>query len=205
MGVCDESSAYLNPIARYDRGMPPHRGQLIIALPDLVDPNFHQTATVLVEHNESGTLGLTLNRPAATTMKEAWEQLDGVTSPCHHTGLLHIGGPCPGPLMVLHTRPERAQIVVHDGLCFSSEPEDIAWLLEHNDEPMKCFANYSSWGPGQLETEIERESWIIREATAAHVFGTSPRLWYDLLRQINPSQAAIVNNPSLLDSDPSLN
>jgi len=185
--------------------MSSRRGQLIIALPDLVDPNFHQTVTLLVEHSEQGSLGLTLNRPSKTPMKQAWAQVDAAHTPCNHTGLVYLGGPCPGPLMVLHTRAEYAQVSVCEGVYFTAEPEHITWLLEHNAEPMRCFATHSGWGPGQLELELEHESWITRPARAAQVFEAGPRLWLDLIGRINPSQAAVVHNPALLDADPTMN
>lgn len=185
--------------------MPSRRGQLIIALPDLVDPNFHQTVTLLVQDGEEGTLGLTLNRPTETSMEQAWGQIDGTDTPCHHTGLVYLGGPCPGPLMILHTRPDRAQGEVCDGVFLTSESDDIAWLLEHNRDPMRCFATHAGWGPGQLEAELEQQSWMTCPATAAIVFEAGPRIWFDLLRKINPAQAALVHNPRLLDTDPMLN
>lgn len=185
--------------------MPTRQGQLIIALPDLMDPNFHQSVTLMVQHNSDGALGLTLNRPTRLTVKQAWSDLDETSSPCNHTGLVYLGGPCPGPMMILHTLAEYAQIQVCAGVYFTADPEDITHLLEHNGEPMRCFATHSGWAPGQLEAEVEHESWITRPARAEDVFEAGPRQWIDLLRQINPSQAAIVDNPSLLNTDPSMN
>jgi putative transcriptional regulator len=182
------------------------RGQLIIALPDLVDPNFHQTVTLIVEHTEEGALGLTLNRPTQTTVKQAWAALEEAPgTPCHHTGLVYLGGPCPGPLMILHTLEDRAQAMVCEGVYFTAEPDHITWLLEHNQQPMKCFGTHAGWGPGQLDTEIEHQSWISRPATTADVLEAGPRQWLDLIRKINPSQAAFVANPDLLKTDPSMN
>ena len=38
------------------------KGQLLIAMPGLLDPNFDQTVTLLCEHNDEGALGIVLNR-----------------------------------------------------------------------------------------------------------------------------------------------
>src|ERR1700704_3233492 len=51
------------------------RGQLLIAGPGLLDPNFWRTVVLIVEHSEDGALGLVLNRPSETTVAEAVPQL----------------------------------------------------------------------------------------------------------------------------------
>lgn len=210
--------------------MPPstttRRGQLLLAGPDLIDPNFARTVTLLVEHSDQGTLGLVLNRPLATTVAQAWSASVPDGAPCHHVDPLYHGGPCEGPLMVLHDRPERAQIEIFEGLYFTSDAEDVTWLMEHAaghseaissftdpgagveghaETALKCFAGYAGWTGLQLESELERESWIVTPATSDAVFGDSDDLWFRLLERINPAQAAILRNPDLMPPDPSVN
>src|SRR5437763_2258319 len=75
------------------------RGQLLIAGPTLLDPNFWRTVVLIVEHSEEGALGLVLNRPSETTVGEAVAELEDmldVDDP------LYIGGPVqPSALIVL--------------------------------------------------------------------------------------------------------
>ena len=75
------------------------RGQLLIAGPGLLDPNFWRTVVLIVEHSEEGALGLVLNRPSETTVGEAVSELE------HLLDLddpLYIGGPVqPSALIVL--------------------------------------------------------------------------------------------------------
>ena len=40
------------------------RGQLLVASPSLLDPNFRRTVILVTEHNEDGAAGLVLNRPS---------------------------------------------------------------------------------------------------------------------------------------------
>ena len=51
------------------------RGQLLVAGPALLDPNFWRTVVLVVEHTEEGALGLVLNRPSETSVGEAVPQL----------------------------------------------------------------------------------------------------------------------------------
>ena len=57
------------------------RGQLLIAGPALLDPNFWRTVVLVVEHSDDGALGLVLNRPSETTVGEAVPQLESWSTP----------------------------------------------------------------------------------------------------------------------------
>jgi putative transcriptional regulator len=69
------------------------RGQLLIAGPRLVDPNFWRTVVLVVEHNTDGALGLVLNRASETTVGDAVEPLEELIEPGVQ---LFIGGPRAG-------------------------------------------------------------------------------------------------------------
>ena len=180
------------------------KGQLIIAPPDMVDPNFRRTVTLLVEHDERGALGLTLNRPTSLSLQEAWEQCGG-DCPCHVDAAVHLGGPCPGPMMLLHPYEDYAQRHVAGRVYFTSDPDHIAWLVEHSDLPIRCFGTHAAWGPGQLESEFETSSWITAPACDRHVYDSDPGMWFDLLKQINPAQALALSKPELFSGDPRRN
>ena len=54
------------------------RGQLLIAGPSLLDPNFWRTVVLVIEHTDDGALGLVLNRPSETSVGEAVPQLESL-------------------------------------------------------------------------------------------------------------------------------
>src|SRR5208282_6015778 len=83
------------------------QGRLLIASPRLVDPNFFRSIVLLVQHSEDGALGLILNRQLKISVRSAWAQIS--QSVCQADGFLYQGGPCDGPLMVLHTIEEFSQ------------------------------------------------------------------------------------------------
>src|SRR5438876_10549654 len=86
------------------------QGQLLLATVKLVDPNFARAVVLMVQHDENGAMGLILNRPLETTIQEVCSQQLDLT--CAVDGPLHLGGPCEGPLMILHTRQLDAQVEV---------------------------------------------------------------------------------------------
>src|SRR3954462_10354655 len=102
------------------------KGQLLLASTQLGDPNFSSTVILIVQHDENGVLGLILNRPTETTIQEACQQ--ALELPCEVEGVLHQGGPCQGPLMVVHNNFGQSQIDIIDGVPFTTEREEIESL-----------------------------------------------------------------------------
>ncbi|HYO10616.1 MAG TPA: YqgE/AlgH family protein [Tepidisphaeraceae bacterium] len=149
--------------------MSSRRGQLLIASPSLRDPNFAKTVVLIVKDEEDGgVLGVILNRPlevsVADAVRDLVEAAEEVSDPVHQ------GGPCEGPLIVLHGNPAAGGEEVVEGVRFSMDKEDIQWLMAHNKGPIKYFAGYSGWGAGQLDAEIDGGAWLLTPATADHIF-----------------------------------
>jgi putative transcriptional regulator len=103
------------------------RGQLLIAGPTLVDPNFWRTVVLVVEHSAEGALGLVLNRPSETTVGESVPQLEELVA---LEDQLYIGGPVqPSSVIVLaeFEDPGDAALIAFDDigvLGTASSPEE---------------------------------------------------------------------------------
>jgi len=151
------------------------QGQLLIASPRLVDPNFARSVVVMVQHSDDGALGLIVNRPLQTSIKEVCEK--ALDIPCEIEAQLHQGGPCEGPLMVVHTHETQSDIEVFPGVYFTTDREKIEWLLNHNDGAIKYFVGYAGWAAGQLETEMESGSWLTVPAEEEQIFQAGEELW----------------------------
>ena len=76
------------------------QGQLLIASPQMRDPNFHRSIVLIVRDEEDGAMGVIVNRPLEMSLREACEKV--LETPCAAEGFLHQGGPCDGPMMLLH-------------------------------------------------------------------------------------------------------
>jgi putative transcriptional regulator len=175
------------------------RGQLLIAGPTLLDPNFWRTVVLVVEHSEEGALGLVLNRPSETTVTEAVSQLDDLVDP---TDDLFIGGPVqPSSVIVL------AQFEDPDDAALISFG-DVGVLRATIDEPVagvrngRAFVGHAGWGPGQLDGELERGDWILEPARLQDAFTAKPQgLWSEVLSRKGGSYALVARMPA----DPSMN
>jgi putative transcriptional regulator len=178
------------------------QGQLLIASPKLFDPNFFRSVILLVQHSDAGALGLVLNRPLEMTINDAWGQVSEL--PCEASGFLHQGGPCEGPLMVLHTDGTIPELPVIPEVFFTTDRDAIQHLVTQNHPQMKFFVGYAGWSPGQLETELEDGGWLLAPAINKHIFESDEDIWPTLMKEISDAIFASLN-PKVIPEDPSLN
>jgi putative transcriptional regulator len=175
------------------------RGQLLIAGPALLDPNFFRTVVLVVEHSEEGALGLILNRPSETTVEEAVSEIEGLVEP---DDPIYVGGPVqPSSLIILAEFEDPGQAALlafgHVGVLASGAAEDPAAISRG-----RAFVGHSGWGPGQLESELERGDWFLAPATHADTFSTEPDgLWETVLIRKGGRYALVARMPP----DPSVN
>jgi putative transcriptional regulator len=181
--------------------VPPNlRGQLLVAGPGLVDPNFRRTVVLVGEHGEEGAMGLVLNRPSTIGVAEATPPLVELVG---SEQVVWLGGPVqPQAILVLGEFEEldraAALVVGSVGFLPSEIDADEIGALGRT----RVFAGYAGWGPGQLEAELEEESWIVEEAIPDDVFwGGSDDLWSVVLRRKGGPFAVL----SMMPPNPSLN
>jgi putative transcriptional regulator len=180
------------------------QGQLLIASPRLVDPNFFHTVILLVQHNDEGALGLVVNRPLQTSIQEMWKEVSE-GDVCEVPGHLHQGGPCEGPLMVLHGDDIYSEIEVIKGVHFCTRRDTIEKLVADNPGAMKFFVGYAGWSPGQLESEIREGSWLSAPADPTLVLEGNEHLWNDLIRVLSKAAVVSLVDPKFIPDDPSVN
>jgi putative transcriptional regulator len=177
------------------------RGQLLVAGPSLLDPNFRRTVVLLGEHGEDGAMGLVLNRVSEVTVADAVPPIADLVGDGE---LVHVGGPVqPQAVVVLadFVEPHRAGALVLDTIGFlPGDVDDEADLGELRS--VRVYAGYSGWGPGQLEDELEEQSWVVLPARASDVFTTAPdALWSEVLRRHGGALGVL----ALLPEDPHVN
>lgn len=171
----------------------PRAGMLLVASPELSDPNFVDAVVLLLDVNEDGALGVILNRPSVVPVSDV---LDAWSDVVAEPEVLFRGGPVgpDGALGVALLIPGRDT----EPLGFrplDDAPESLAALgLIDLDAPapllvdtlagLRIFAGYAGWGADQLQDEISRGDWYVVPAEQADVFGEdSTDLWREVLRR----------------------
>ena len=177
------------------------RGQLLIASPGLIDPNFHRTVVFVTEHTEEGAMGLVLNRPSDVTVAQAVAKLAGLV---RDGDTVYVGGPVQPEAVVALAEladPAVAAAIALGDIGFLRGDADPA-ELEGQVRRTRVFAGYSGWSAGQLESELEESAWIVEPAEPGDVFTLAPdALWSAVLRRKGGTYAIIATMPP----DPSVN
>ena len=180
------------------------KGQLLVATTQLLDPNFARTVVLILEHNDEGAVGVILNRPTQARVTDLAGQ--GFEESTDWEKPIHLGGPVAGTVLVLHEVEELSDVEILPGVYSTAEASKIQQLIRSQAEPSLILANYAGWRAGQLETEIEEDSWLTCPATPRHVFSDDPaELWESLVREINAAELTRMLGLRDVPDDPTLN
>jgi putative transcriptional regulator len=152
------------------------QNHLLIATPTMDDPYFSRSVTYICEHNEHGAMGLVINQPVGMTLKQLIEQTDenAIVLDEKANGIVLAGGPVSQERgFILHT----TQAGWTSSLALSSEvmvttSKDILSSLGNAGAPAKSLVTlgYAGWSAGQLEEELQTNSWLIIEADTELLF-----------------------------------
>jgi putative transcriptional regulator len=155
-------------------------GQLLVAAPDLQDPNFRETVVYLVHHDQAGAMGLVVNRVLGTGPLD--EMLEGLGMPPDGAADLelrvHYGGPVePARGFMLHSPDYRAEdtVVLSDLVALTVSPGILQDIAAGKGPRRSLFAlGYAGWGPEQLESELAAGAWVVVEPDAELLFDEQP-------------------------------
>ncbi|MEM7282377.1 MAG: YqgE/AlgH family protein [Pseudomonadota bacterium] len=153
--------------------------QLLIAMPNLLDPNFHKTVTLICEHNEQGALGIVINRPLDLQMGEVFEQmaLSSGNDGLNQTPVLDGGPVAKDRGFVLHTDSDKTKwestIRLPNNVGVTTS-RDILSALAEGDGPDQAVValGYAGWDAGQLDAEMAANAWLTVSATDEILFDT---------------------------------
>jgi putative transcriptional regulator len=187
---------------KYKNKLSAEKGRLLASEPYLADPNFERTIILLTEHNQEGSVGFVLNKPSESSVTEIMEDIKNI-----HTNV-YIGGPVQqDTLHFIHRNPGISDsIEITEGIFWGGNFDQILLFIETkqlNVSDIKFFLGYSGWSPGQLEEELNLNSWIVsNQVTQDLIFETpSEMMWKKSLQSLGGRFSVYSNYPV----DPSMN
>lgn len=187
---------------KYTNKIAPEKGRLLISEPFLPDPNFERTVVLLCEHNNEGSFGFVVNKPSILKVNEVVEEIKNIEE------VVYVGGPVQqDTLHFIHRNVgiEKSTPIL-DGIHWGGSYESLMFLTDTKQitpSDIRFFLGYSGWGPGQLESELKEDSWIVCDyVTEELLFETEPNnIWRKALTNMGGRFSVFSNYPV----DPRLN
>jgi len=151
-------------------------GQMLIAMPNMVDPRFARTVIYMCAHSAEGAMGLVVNRLFdSLSFPELLEQVGIETTGDEQSIRVHAGGPVEsGRGFVLHSADfvRDGTMVVDDNVALTASIDILRAIAQGSGPRQSLLAlGYSGWGPGQLESEIQANGWLHAPADETLLFG----------------------------------
>jgi putative transcriptional regulator len=158
-------------------------GQLLLAMPAMVDPRFAKAVIYMCAHSADGAMGIVVNQRAPNiTFPKLLEQLDihthapegGITLPVDKMAV-HFGGPVEtGRGFVLHTSDyyvAESTLPIDDSVCLTATIDILRAIATGSGPARSLLAlGYAGWAPGQLESEIHANGWLTCHADVDIIF-----------------------------------
>src|SRR5438552_7143260 len=174
-------------------------GSLLVAHPNMLDPNFRRTVLFISEHDPSqGALGVIINRPLD-------RQVADLVTDAPPVGLAEVpvflGRPVgKNQLMFAAFEWQKSK-----GLKLNHNVglEEASDAVDQKSPATICaFVGYAGWGAGQLEAEMKQKAWLLQKPTPSVLrLDRLRKLWFDIMRSLGPWYKMLAAAPD----DPSLN
>lgn len=166
-------------------------GNLLVASPLLMDPNFYRAVVLVLQHDDDGAVGVVLNRPSEEPVES---HLPEWARRLEDPPVVFVGGPVDRAVaigLVRSDHPTEPTALVGIGMVdLGSDP------AAGTPGPVRVFSGYAGWGPGQAEAEMAEGAWLVLDAVAEDVLTHAPEdLWSAVLRRQGGKLAMLATFP----------
>jgi len=165
------------------------KGKLLVASEFMVGELFAKSVILLLHYDETGAMGLVVNRPTEVELGELLADVEAISG---YSGAFYWGGPVQmsslRALLRADTPPEGAQEVVDS--VYQLPLDDALKDVPMDKASLHFFIGYAGWSAGQLDREMGRGDWLVVPASDELVFAEDPGLLWDRLMPVNKYRAA---------------
>ena len=165
----------IDDLLHYKTNVKINAGKLLISEPMLQDKSFQKSVIYMCHHDAKESVGYVLNQKAELDLSQYITELNGIYFP------LHVGGPVGlDSLHIIHTASDIiGGDAIADNIYWGGDLESAIENIKLGKiTPQNCkfFIGYSGWSEGQLDAELDMNSWLVSDATNALVFETNEAL-----------------------------
>lgn len=152
-------------------------GKFLLAMPMMADTRFERSVIYMCTHDESGAMGIVVNNGFdAMSFSELLEQLDiDHGEPATDVSVLSGGPVEPGRGFVLHSADyvQESTHAINESHALTATT-DILKAIANGEGPRNYLValGYAGWSGGQLEQEIQQNSWLIADSDDEILFRT---------------------------------
>ena len=177
-------------------------GFFLVASEEIKDPRFKEAVILVTPHHRGEVVGVVVNKPTETAVSTLFPQSDLKDE---HARQVYFGGPLSMQsllFLISSKKQPEASLRIFDNVFLSADSKVLQQVLSH-PRPfagLRVFSGYAGWKPGQLEAEVEKGYWLLREADTEILFNTEPGLiWRKLLDRTGKGTLVnLINNQSVI-------
>ncbi len=182
----------------------PDQGSIIISEPFLQDFHFQRSVILLVEHSTEGSMGFVLNKKTELLVNSFFPELEP-----YPDMPIYLGGPVSdNKLFFIHSLGEDVipgSFKISDNLYFDGDFDILKKYIASGQSiegKVKFFLGYSGWSKGQLNKEIDGNSWVVSHAANESIIhAEGEKYWKNSLKQLGKKFSTWTNYPK----NPNLN
>ncbi|HBC57801.1 MAG TPA: YqgE/AlgH family protein [Gammaproteobacteria bacterium] len=151
--------------------------QFMVAMPQLADPNFFHTVSLICEHNETGAMGIVINRPLEISLADVLDHMEIELIDSNVSRLMvYAGGPVETERgFVIHDASDswNSSLHISETLAVTTS-RDILEAIARGEGPKRSLValGYAGWAAGQLEEEIVQNAWLSTPVEDTILFDT---------------------------------
>jgi putative transcriptional regulator len=172
------------------------KGDVLLAEPFMIDPNFKRAAVLLCEHQDDGSIGFIMNKPLDVKISDLVQDFPEFESK------VFFGGPVSTDTVhFIHNSGDILDnsVQIENGVFWGGDFEKLKVLIQSQlikPEDIRFYVGYSGWSSGQLYEELNIGSWVIAEMHANYLFKVEPNaLWKLIMSNKGDAYSVIAQMP----------
>ncbi len=171
-------------------------GNILLAEPFMLDPNFKRSAVLLCEHNEEGSIGFIMNKKLDMRVDELLADF-----PEFDTEVFYGGPVQTDTIHYIHNVGDLLEDSrkITEGVWWGGDFEKLKFLISSQlitPANIRFYVGYSGWSEGQLLDEMAIGSWVTADMHPNYIFKSSPdELWSQIMSNKGDSFSVIATMP----------